>query len=575
MNRTLRVLIVEDSQDDAELLVIELELGGYKPLWQRVDTPATLDVVLDTQAWDIIIADYSMPKFTALEALQLLQDKGLDLPFIIVSGTIGEETAIGAMKAGAHDYLLKENLARLVPAIERELREAQVRHESRQAREKLQYLAFFDYLTGLPNRSWFLDRLQECLIRYQEEPHRLFAVLLLTLDRYQMVKYSLGHELSNQLLVSAAHRLENCTRRNDIVARVESDEFAVLLTEIQDPSETLEIAQKIHQVLKLPFNLDGPVVTTNASVGIVLGNSGYTQAEAFIQAADTAMHDAKVRGTSCTTIFDREMQKRAINRLQLETDLQQAIRYQKLYLNYQPIVSLSNAQIVGFEALVRWRHPQKGPISPSQFVPIAEATGLIIQLGEWAIEDSCKRLCRWQEQFAQAAAFSIGVNIAGSHLVDPDLLAKIDKFLNDFQLSGSCLKLEITETILMENASEAMTVLKQLKERNIQICIDDFGTGYSSLSYLRHLPIDILKIDRSFISGMAVDQKDLDIVKAILTLAQTLGLEVIAEGVETEEQLALLRVLGCHYGQGFLFSRPLSPEAVMTLLNSVPMLQLR
>lgn len=563
MNLPLRVLIVEDESDDAELVVIELESGGYDPKYKRVDTPAAMNAALDEEPWDIIICDHSMPHFSAPAALTLLKEKGLDLPFIIVSGSIGEEIAVAAMKAGACDYVLKNNLARLVPAVERELREAWVRIERRRAEETLHYLAFYDVLTGLPNQALFLDHLRQSIEQAQNHPDYLFAVLYLDLDRFQMVKYSLGHGKSDELLVAAAGRLKTCLRPTDILARLGGDEFAILLAGIQDPQDADTAAKCIHQAMKSPFNLKGSVVFSDVSIGMVVSTIGYDQPEDFLRAADTAMHHVKVQGTGYSALFDIDMHSRAVSRLHMETDLRQAIKLQQFHLNYQPIVSLATGRLAGFEALVRWQHPERGLISPDEFISVAEETGLIIPLGEWVLQEACRQLKAWHQQFPHHLPLSVSVNLSGIQLQTPDLIAQIDQLLQTVELPGHCLKLEITESMLLENAAAAAAVLEQLQARQIQVSIDDFGTGYSSLSYLHCLPINTLKIDRSFVNRMSADRKNLNIVKAILNLARSLELDVVAEGVETQQQWQHLQALGCEYGQGYFISRPLEEKAVV------------
>lgn len=568
MNKLVRVLIVEDSEDDAELLAIELERGGYQPFYQRVDTKADMQAALkDKQSWDVVLADYSMPKFSATAALNLLKELDLDLPFIIVSGKIGEDTAVAAMKAGAHDYIVKGKLARLVPAVERELREAVIRQEHRQAQERLKYLAYYDELTNLPNRSLFLEHLHQQIKSSQKrQKDGLFAVLLLCIDRFRMIKYSLGHSLSDRMLVAAARRLEECVSSQDVVARISANEFAILLTKLEREEEAQQRAEQIYHHLSIPFQLRKRLVFSPVSIGIALSTLGYKQPEKLLQAADTAMYHAKLDSATGAMLFNKQMYQSAVERLRLESDLRQAINAEQLHLNYQPIVSLSTGKIEGLETLVRWQHSSLGLIPPEKFVLLSEQTGLIVPLGQWILSEACQQLVVWQQQFPQLLTLSISVNLSGIQLSSPNLISQIDQLLNCLELKGENLKLEITESTLMENASAVTNVLEQLKARNIKLCIDDFGIGYSSLSYLRYLPVDTVKIDRSFICQENC-QKNFDIVKAIVNLAHNLGLDVIAEGIETETQLNTLRCLGCEYGQGYLFSQPLDHEAIIALLR--------
>lgn len=594
MSRPLRVLLVEDSEVDALLIVLELECAGYSPTYQRVDTAEDMQSALDTREWDVILADYFMPHFSAPEALQLLQDKQLDIPFIIISGLVGEETAVAAMKAGAHDYLLKGNLTRLAPTIEREIREVRVRAERKQAFRTIQHLAFYDPLTSLPNRASFLNALQQRIDIAAVFPTSPFAVMLIDIDRYQTIKYSLGHVVGEKLLIAITRRLKACMRSDDILARVGTDEFAILLKDLDNCHLELECEEKpinwgfqdadstvnghqsnssctctvtthcdrIHKSFAAPFELEGSVVFSTSGIGVALSRLGFKQAEDFLRAADTAKHHARLQGRSKTAVFNLEMQAHAIARLELETDLQKAIQQQQLYLDYQPIVSLQTNALKAVEALVRWSHPRRGMVSSAKFVPLAEETGLIISLGQRVLQEACEQLHYWQVYHAQNCP-RIHVNLSARQLAQPGLIQEIDRLFAQFNLDGSCLGLEITESVLMENAADAMATLAQLKERQIKVSVDDFGTGYSSLSYLTNLPIDALKIDRSFIMRMTEDEKNFNVVKAIMTLANSLGLDVVAEGVETEEQADLLRSLGCEYGQGYLFAAPLRPEEVV------------
>jgi diguanylate cyclase (GGDEF)-like protein len=570
MSKLLRVLIIEDSEDDAELLAIELERGGYQTIYQRVDTEADLQAALqEHKPWDIVLADYSMPKFSATVALDILKKHNLDLPFIIVSGKIGEDTAIAAMKAGAHDYVVKGKLARLVPAVERELREALLRQEHRQAQERLKYLAYYDDLTNLANRTLFLEHLRKQIKQSQDKKRRkknFYAVLLLSIDRFRIIKYSLGHSLSDKLLIAVARRIEKFLSSQDILARIGADEFAILLTELREEQEAHDKAQQIYHQLSIPFQLHRTVVFSTVSIGIALSNIGYKQPERLLQAADTAMYQAKIGSVHGSVLFDRTMYRGALQRLHLESDLRQAISNQELHLNYQPIVCLRTGKIASLEALVRWQHSSLGLIPPERFIPVSEETGLIIPLGDWVLSAACDQLALWRQQFCGSLPLTISVNLSGIQLSNPELLATIDQLLQSLELPGENLKLEITESTLMKNASAVTETLEQLKARNISLCIDDFGIGYSSLSYLGYLPIDTVKIDRSFIA-QEDSQKNFDIVMAIVNLAHNLGLDVIAEGIETETQLNLLRNLGCQYGQGYLFSEPLERQAITELLK--------
>ncbi|MGF1588034.1 MAG: putative bifunctional diguanylate cyclase/phosphodiesterase [Pleurocapsa sp.] len=579
MNKLLRVLIVEDSEDDAELLAMALERSGYKIIHQRVDTKPGMQIALEEQLWDIVLADYSMPQFSAIAALELLKERQLDLPFVIVSGKIGEDTAVAAMKAGAHDYLIKGQLSRLIPAVERELREAVLREEYRAAQKRLRYLAYYDKLTDLPNRTLFLEHLNREIARHNELKQcqrqqgnaapPLFAVLLLSIDRFRSIKHSLGYAISEELLIAVARRLQEYVTNTccNILARIGEDEFALLVTEINSPEDILNQAESLYRQLIKPFNINNATVCSTVSIGIALNHNNNQEPEKMLRWADTAMQYAKVNFAKTSVLFDEKMQSKAVAKLRLENDLQQAIDNQQLYLNYQPIVSLDTGEINCLEALVRWKHDSLGSIPPDKFIPICEETGQIIALGQWILSEACYQLVAWQKSFAVDFPLAMSINLSRIQIYHPELIPQIDRLLESLDLAGKDLKLEITESTLMENTSAVTKVLEQLKEREIKLCLDDFGTGYSSLSYLRYLPVDTVKIDRSFI-GSEINSTNYDIIKAIVNLAHSLGLDVVAEGIETEAQLEILRSLGCEYGQGYLFAYPLNSVDVPSVIQN-------
>ncbi|MFM2063560.1 MAG: hypothetical protein RLZZ507_3231 [Cyanobacteriota bacterium] len=557
MKSQLKILIVEDNLDDAELLVLELEAANYQVVYKQVDTAQAMAAALDSQRWDVILTDYSMPQFSAVAALDLFKQRKLDTPFIVVSGSIGEEIAVQLMRNGAHDYLLKHNLTRLAPAIERELREAKVRCERKQALEKVQFLAFYDELTCLPNRHAFLNVLQKNIDNTVK-----FAVVFIDIDQYRQIKYGFGHLKSEQLLIEVGKRLQTNLNSGDFLARIGKDEFALILTNLHHIDEIETITTELHQLIDPPFELEGFVIYASITIGIVDSQANFHEPEEFLRAAEIANYNAKEQGLQYpTVVYKNSMQTRALERLQMETELRQAISDQQLELFYQPIVDLNIYQVAGFEALIRWKHPQQGWISPAKFIPLAEQTGLIIPLGESILKTACRQLTIWEDQFLDHLPLSLAVNVSGVQLNEPGVVPSIINQYQHLGLHHVTLKLEITESTLMNNTPTIINCLQEFRAAGIRICIDDFGTGYSSLSYLRDLPIDILKIDRSFISRME-DEKNLGIVEAIMTLADTLGLDVVAEGVETISQMQVLRSLGCKYGQGYLFSQAMPPYLI-------------
>jgi len=442
--------------------------------------------------------------------------------------------------------------------------------DRRVAEAQLLHNAFHDALTGLPNRALFVDCLSRAVERGKRREDYLFAVLFLDLDRFKVVNDSLGHSIGDQLLIAIACRLEACLRPKDTAARLGGDEFTILLEDIEQVRDASRVAERIQEELTLPFELSGQEVFTTASIGIVLSTSGYDQPEDLLRDADIAMYRAKALGKARYEIFNPDMHTRAVARLQLETALRHAFERQELRIHYQPIVSLESGRLTGFEALVRWQHPERGLILPAEFIPIATETGLSISMDWWVLAQACRQIRVWQEQFPDNLPLTISVNLCSQHFSQPNLISHIDQILQETGLDAQSLKMEITENVIMENAESANITLEQLRSLGIELSIDDFGTGYSSLGRLHHFPINILKIDRSFVSSIGVDQGNLEITETILTLAQKLGLDVTAEGVETKEQLAQLRKLKCKYGQGYFFSQPLDTSAAEALIMLKP-----
>ena len=435
-----------------------------------------------------------------------------------------------------------------------------------ETKEHFRHAAFHDSLTGLPNRAMFTELLKAEMenSKRRRDPH-MFAVLFLDLDRFKNINDSLGHTHGDLLLVAFAERLERALRPVDTLARFGGDEFAILLSGISDATDAVRVAQRIQDELSHPFVLDKNSAFASSSIGIALSSSGYDRPEDILRDADTAMYRAKENGKARYEVFDHGMHARAVSRLQLESDLRQAVEQKEFCVYYQPIVSLQTGRLAGFEALVRWNHPRRGLVSPADFIPVAEETGLIVPIGEWVLQEACRHIRQCQLAHPTHRSLSLSVNLSARQVAQPDLLDRIKEALAVSKLDAHCLKLEITESVVMENAEAAALMFKQLRALGVQLSIDDFGTGYSSLSYLHRFPLNYLKIDRSFVSRLTTEN-DNAIVRTISTLARNLGMEVIAEGIETEEQYQQLRLLGCEYGQGYLFSHPVSNEGVAHLL---------
>jgi diguanylate cyclase (GGDEF)-like protein/PAS domain S-box-containing protein len=424
--------------------------------------------------------------------------------------------------------------------------------DRKKAEEKLTQ----DTLTGLPNRARFYDLLKLRVSHKQTSKDRQCAVLLLDVDRFKLVNDSLGNASADQLLIQIAQRVKTCMRQGDILARVGGDEFAVLLDDVSGEEEASSVATRIQQALSISFNLLGQEVYTTMSIGIALA-SDYEQVSDVLRDAETAMHQAKARGKARYEVFGHDMHGELMSRLKMEMDLRRACERDELFVDYQPIVSLQSRTLIGFEALVRWRHPEFGLVPPKDFIPVAEETGQILTIGQTVLESACRQAREWQQTYPAAPPLFVSVNLSVKQFNQEGLVENIASLLEQFQLPPRCLKLEITESVFSDNIEAAVGLLIQLRELGVQLSIDDFGTGYSSLSYLQRFPIDTLKIDRSFVTQMMDNEENLAIVRTIVALARNLGMDVVAEGVETEDQLKLLRKLECENGQGYLFSTPL------------------
>ena len=441
--------------------------------------------------------------------------------------------------------------------------------DRKKAEEQLQHQAFYDPLTDLPNRALFLDRLQHLFHRARRSlGSPQFAVLYLDLDRFKAVNDSLGHQVGDELLIATARRLERCLRPGDTLARLGGDEFTVLLDDVRSEADATGVAQRIHQEMATPLEMRGAEVFTSVSVGIALSSAGSECPEDMLRDADTAMYRAKEGGRAGHRVFDGDMHRRAVSSLRLETDLRRALERQEIVPYYQPIVELDTGTLVGFEALARWRHPTRGMLLPELFIPVAEETGLVVELGARMLAEACRQVRQWQRADRRWSALGISVNVSGRQLSQGGLAADVERVLGATGLEPAHLTLEITESALMHNVTAGWTTVARLHAMSVGLHLDDFGTGYSSLGYLQSFPAQGLKINRSFVSRMDQAPQRLAIVKAIVSLAHDLGMEVIAEGLETRAQVETLRAFGCRRGQGFRFSKPLPAEQAERLLAS-------
>jgi predicted signal transduction protein with EAL and GGDEF domain len=575
----MKILIADDSAISRCLVQKTLERGGYEVLAVENGRSAA-ECLSSTDGPRLALLDWVMPELDGLSVCRQIRSLSnhLYIYMILLTSNESKEDIVRGFEAGADDYLTKpydpEELKARLRAGQRILR----------LQDKLIQDARQDPLTRLPNRAFFLDQLAGCVKRAKRLPGYIFAVLFVDIDGFKIVNDSLGHFAGDQLIVQIAERLVSSVRREDVVscsadangevrqsgedtlARIGGDEFTILLVDIRDASDGIRVAERIQQKLASPFLISGQEVSITASIGIALSATGYSTAEDILRDADTAMYRAKSLGKSRYEICDPAMHARAVSRLKLETDLRRAMDGEEFRVHYQPIVSLRDFRIIGFEALLRWQRPGFGLAMPGEFVPVAEETGLIIISGLWVLREACRQMRAWNLQFPSDRAFTVSVNISGKQFAQPDLVREVDRILRETCLDPHCLKLELTESVTMREVERAARIFGELKSLGVGLSMDDFGTGYSSLSYLRRFPVDTLKIDRSFVSEMEDTSESRAIVQMIMSLGCSLGMEMVAEGVETAEQVSLLRSLGCEYAQGYFFSKPTDQEAMAEVL---------
>lgn len=559
------LLLVDDDAMNRDALSRRLLRSGYHVLTAASGAEA-LEMVHANRV-DAVLLDVMMPGMSGIDTLRRLRESRspADLPVIMVTANDTSRDVVEALDLGANDYVTKP-----------------IDYAVALARIRAQVVARrVDPLTGLANRAVFMDRLVARMAR-PHPPEPEFALFFLDVDRFKLVNDSLGHLAGDELLVGLAQRLEQSLRSTDtvgrftgehVLARLGGDEFTVLLDGVRSAEDACAIADRLVSALAEPFVLGGREVCTSVSLGIVLGDARYRQAQELLRDADTAMYRAKARGRARYEMFDASMLAEVERRQQIETDLRHAVERGELHVHYQPIMLLAEERLSGFEALLRWHHPKHGVISPQEFIPLAEETGLIVSIGRWVLLEACRQMRRWDAEFPALRHLAINVNLSARQCTEPGLVADVGRILAETGLEAHRLKLEITEGLILESSAEVIDTLTALRAQGVQLGLDDFGTGYSALSYLQRFPFQTIKIDRSFVEGMH-ESGNVEIIRAIISMAEGLAMTVTAEGVETAEQLAHLKRLSCEFGQGYYFNKPLASTDVRPVLEAASLGQL-
>ncbi|TMC62960.1 MAG: EAL domain-containing protein [Chloroflexota bacterium] len=548
--RPLRLLILEDRPEDADLALRQLRRAGFDPTWRRVEDEEGFRANLDPEL-DLIIADYHQPQFDALRALKLMQEAGLDIPFVLVSGAVGEDMAVAAVRLGAVDYVLKDRLGRLGTAVENALEQAKLRRRQQEGQKALEHQALHDGLTDLPNRLMFRQQIEKGLAERAS-----LAVLVLDLDNFREINDTFGHKIGDGLLGQIAPRLREHVDSRDLIARLGGDEFGILLRDT-DAAHAMGVAESLLRVER-PFLIEGHPLEVTASIGIAVFPQHGSTAETLLQRADVALYVAKRPGNSAA-VYRHEDDPYDPSRVALQADLRQAIARREIILYYQPQVAIATGEVTGFEALARWRHTQRGWIPPVEFIPVAERMGLIKPLTACLVELAARQVVAWQRS---GISIPVAVNVSMRNLLDPRFPATLKEIVATSGTPARQIKLEITESALMTEPARVLETMNELRAIGFGFSIDDFGTGYSSLAYLQRLPVEEIKIDRSFVGELSNNAGSGAIVRATIELAGGLGLDVVAEGVEDESTWQSLGRLGCSTAQGYFLSRPMPPSEV-------------
>lgn len=562
-HQNIRCLIIEDQDDDAVLLAETLRRNGFSIIYKRVETLTDLEDALN-EDWDIVFSDHAMPTMNGMDALEAVRAHNSDVPFIFVSGTIGEDLAVEAMRTGAQDYIMKDNLKRLIPAVKRELRDSEIVRSQRETEQRLHYLSYYDGLTGLPNRFHFIENLESFCDKARKNDYSV-AVIYIDIDRFKSINDSLGYEAGNLLLCEFAARLTHCAKEKTLISRLASDEFALIYDEVMNQIDLQSYVKKLYEYMEQPYFIRGCSMYFSSSMGVSIFPSDAANAIDLLGKADIATYRRKDEGGKGFKFYTAAMSVQLEERLALEQLMHIGMEKNEFYLNYQPQIELSSDRIIGVEALLRWNNAERGMINPCNFIPLAEETGFILPLTEWVLNEACKQVAKWHAQGFND--LRVAVNISARQFHESNLTKMVSQMLDRYQLEPRHLELEITESAIVRNIDDAIATLKEIKKTGIKVALDDFGTGYSSLSYLKCFKTDYLKIDQSFIRELSSDRSSLAIVTAIIAMAEKLSIKTIAEGVETKAQLNMLKIARCSILQGYYIGKPMSAEAMSSILS--------
>lgn len=561
--KQLNILLVEDNDNDCELLTYQFRKAGYQLLCHKVDTEQAFRQALDTTPWHVVLCDHNLPDFDLPTAINILNQTGLDIPLIIVSGDIPDTEMVEAMKAGAKDFIRKGDFARLLPVIERELKDMSIREGLSKAKENINRLVNYDASTGLPNREHLLENMRMMIASGADGIE--FSLVLLRLNHLpQSNNFTVGGSLYKELIRTVARRINTLLTEDAYV--VGNNCLATIITGIR-PKGLEDSLKELIELFSQPFTLDGQIVFTDCSVGVSAYPESGSSAEEMLLSSETALEYTNAHDAAPLCIYAPEMKATLDERQRLEVDIHRALPRNEFFILFQPQVDIQSREIIGVEALLRWRHPELGVVSPIKFIPLLERTGLIMPVGEWVIKESCRQGKLWFDELDKP--IKVAVNLSVEQFYKSGLITSVEQALKESGLPARYLELEITENIAICHEEATLKIMSRLKAMGISLSIDDFGTGYSSLAYLQSYPIDLLKIDQSFVRPIQCPvSRKADMLRAIIALAQNLNLNVLAEGIETEEQADFVLQSGCPTGQGYLFAKPMEAHLIIAAIEN-------